>query len=1089
MFAQVFRHLRLLALPGVLALAVLSAGVAVTLIYQDVVRDREEAALQQAFRASADRAAALIQREFGVYKAVMRGLQGFFQGSSSVSFKEYLNYVRSLRLHTDLSALRAVGWVPWLSREEVPRYLARLHYEVAGEHRIYPDTGAEHLAPITYIYPLDTDNRHAIGFDVLSNSGARTAALAARDSGEMHISEPTTLIQDVNKPAKAFVMYLPVYRGGAVPPSVAERRQRLLGWVDVPLRVEDFFAGLAAELDPAVRLRLYDGVPGEGSAPMIHDTHPAAGQPASLSHRYDLSIGGRTWMLEACATGGFRASLGVLPPSRMVMASGLLLSLAGALLVFVIARSRDRSARRALRLEDLYHALSEVNQAIVRMGHEQDLFPLVCRMAVDYGGMDMAWVGRLNPVSGRVEPAAAWGDTQDYLAGVDISVDAELPSGRGPCGTAVRESRPVVVNDYFDVSSTQPWHRRVREAGWKSAAAFPILRGGRPHAVLNVYHRKAGAFDDHATRLLAEMSTDIGFALDNFDRETERAHIQAALRESEARLSTILENVGACIYLKDTGGRYLYANQQVKDLWGVGSGDVVGQTDEAFFDAATVKRLRENDRRVLEDGETLELEEVDTVKGEEGPRVFWSVKLPMRREDGSIYALCGISTDITEHKRNREQIDFLTHYDALTGLPNMSLLRERARQALAQAAASGQPLTLLCIDLDRFKNVNDSLGLDMGDQVIQGLAKRLLERLHLSASLCRSGGDEFFVLVPGAGTLEAERLARHLLREVARPLELRGQRFTLTASIGVACFPQHGSNFDELNQAADAALFEAKHAGRNTFALFTSSMRDQATRALRLETELRDAMALGQLELHYQPQVDIHSGELLGLEALLRWRHPESGYIPPSRFIPVAEESGLISELDAWVMRTALAQQAAWRAAGFRIPTVSVNVSATRFYRTDFCDQVAALLKEYWVAPECLDLELTERIAMVHSSATLNTLTRLHDMGLTLSIDDFGTGYSSLSYLKRYPVSKLKIDKSFVDGLADDPEDQAIVLAIIGVARGLGFKTVAEGVETEQQLAFLREHGCDAYQGYLYSRPQAAEVIEPLLTRASEEHG
>lgn len=1079
--------MRLLALPGVLALGVLLAGAGVTLVYQDMVHERERVALHEAFRASADRAAALIQREFGVYKTIMRGLQGFFQGSSSISFEEYLNYMHSLRLHTELSALRAIGWVPWLSRDELPRYLERLRKEVPGDHRVYPDTGAGHVAPITYIYPLDAGNRRAIGFDMLANSRARTAALAARDSGEMHISEPITLIQDFGKSAKAFVMYLPVYRGGGVPPSEAERRKRLLGWVDVPLRVEDFFAGLAAELDPAVRLRLYDGVLGEGSAPMIHDTHPAAGQPASLSHRYDLSIGGRIWTLEACATEGFRAAPGMLPPSRMVMASGLLLSLAGALLVFVIARSRDRSTRRALRLEDLYHALSEVNQAIVRMGHEEDLFPLVCRMAVDFGGMDMAWVGRLDHASGRIEPVAAWGDTQDYLAGVDISVDVELPSGRGPSGTAVRENRPVVVNDYLAESSAQPWHRRVREAGWKSAAAFPIQRGGRPHAVLNVYHRKPGAFDDHATRLLTEMSTDISFALDNFDREAERARIQAALRESEARLSTILENVGACIYLKDTGGRYLYANQQVKDLWGVGSGDVVGQTDEAFFDAATVKRLRENDRRVLEGGEILELEEVDTVRGEEVPRVFWSVKLPMRREDGSIYALCGISTDISEHKRNREQIDFLTHYDALTGLPNMSLLRERARQALAQAGASGQPLTLLCIDLDRFKNVNDSLGLDIGDQVIQGLAKRLLERLHLNASLCRSGGDEFFVLLPGTGAAEAERLALNLLREIARPLEVGEQRFTLTASMGIACFPQHGRNFDELNQAADAALFEAKHAGRNTFALFTSSMRDQATRALRLETELRDAMALGQLELHYQPQVDIRSGKLLGLEALLRWRHPESGYIPPSRFIPVAEESGLIAELDGWVMRTAMAQQAAWRAAGYRIPTVSVNVSANRFYRTDFCDQVAALLKEYWVAPKCLDLELTERIAMVHSSATLNTLTRLHEMGLTLSIDDFGTGYSSLSYLKRYPVSKLKIDKSFVDGLADDPEDQAIVLAIIGVARGLGFMTVAEGVETEQQLAFLREHGCDAYQGYLYSRPQAAEVIEPLLSRASEQ--
>lgn len=1102
MFEFASRHLKTAALPAVLAVLVLLVGMLSSLALRDIVHEREQEALQQSFAASADRAAAVIRREFSTYKTVMRGLQGFFQGSEQVAYREFFHYAESLRLARELPGLRGVGWVELVPRAELPAHLQRQRAELPVPYALHPDLGADVLAPITFIYPLDVANQQALGFDILSNPVARSAALAARDSGEMHISAPLTLIQDAvdlqgQQPAWAFAMYLPVYRGGAAPLSLDERRERLVGWINVPFRLQDFLAGVAAELDQCLRLRLSDGglhnsVTDTGAFQLIHDSATGDLEPDSslpLIRRHNLEVGGRLWSLVVTPGPAYQKAVAHSARAPWVLALGLALSLIVSLVVYLVARSRAHSLRRALRLEDLYHALSEVNQAIVRMEHEEQLFPLVCRMAVDFGGMSMAWVGKVDTETGQVLPVASRGESGDYLSSLDVSIREDQASGRGLTGTAVRENRPVLVNDYFADPSTGPWQQRVKEAGWRAAAAFPIQRGGRPHAVLNVYHHQRNAFDEEAIRLFQQMSCDIGFALDNFDREAERRRIQAALSESEARLSAILENVGACIYLKDTEGRYLYANQQVLDVLGVAGDAVIGATDEALFDAATVQRLRETDRRVLELGEVVELEETDTVRATGLTRVFWSVKLPMRHEDGSIHALCGISTDITEHKRNRERIHFLTHYDSLTGLPNKELLREQASHALDQSARTGRSLALLCIDLDRFKNINDSLGLGFGDQVLQSLAERLGERLHLNATLCRSGGDEFFLLLPDTDLAALAALASELLLVIAQPFELQGQRLTLTASIGAACYPQHGNNFDELSQAADAALFEAKQAGRNTFALFTPSMRDQATQALRLETELRDAMTEGQLELHYQPQVDIHSGGLLGLEALLRWKHPESGYVSPARFIPMAEDSGLIAELDAWVMHSALAQQAAWRELGLPIPVVAVNVSAPQFYRADFCDQVEALLAEYRIPPACLDLELTERIAMVHSQATLATLERLRRIGVSLSIDDFGTGYSSLSYLKRYPVRKLKIDKSFVDGVASDAEDQAIVLAIIGLARGLGFLTVAEGVETVEQRDFLRDHGCDAFQGYLHSRPMPADALQPLLMELSQHDG
>jgi diguanylate cyclase (GGDEF)-like protein/PAS domain S-box-containing protein len=539
--------------------------------------------------------------------------------------------------------------------------------------------------------------------------------------------------------------------------------------------------------------------------------------------------------------------------------------------------------------------------------------------------------------------------------------------------------------------------------------------------------------------------------------------------------------VGACIYLKDLEGKYLFVNRQVLATWGVEREDIIGQGDERLFEGDSVARIRENDRKVLSTGIVEEREEVETIRSSGKTSVFWSVKIPLYDAEGKVYALCGISTDITEHRDNRDRIRFLSHYDTLTGLPNRELLHERTRLAVTAAAASGTPLALLYIDLDRFQLINESLGLAVGDAVLTALSSRLSAELNLESTLSRMGGDEFFLLLPGVGEAGAAQVAERLLSRIAEPLQLEAQRLSVTASIGIACFPEHGRDLDQLTQAADAALSRAKLAGRNVFCVFEDEMRVHANETLQIENQLREALVRGDLSLHYQPQVSLSTGEITGVEALIRWQHPELGFVPPSRFIPIAEESGLILDIGSWVLRTAIAQQALWQAAGLPVGPVAVNLSAMQIYREDFAEMVSQMLADAGVPAQLLDLELTERIAMESSGKTLATLGDLHRRGVVLSIDDFGTGYSSLSYLKRYPVQKLKIDKSFVDGVAEDAEDQAIALAIIGVARGLGFRTIAEGVETEAQWQFLKDNGCDEFQGYYFSKPLPAADFEALL--------
>ena len=442
-----------------------------------------------------------------------------------------------------------------------------------------------------------------------------------------------------------------------------------------------------------------------------------------------------------------------------------------------------------------------------------------------------------------------------------------------------------------------------------------------------------------------------------------------------------------------------------------------------------------------------------------------------------------LSRDITQQRLAQDRIQRMAHFDPLTDLPNRALLAERTQRCIAGEQAAGGTLALLFLDLDHFKNVNDSLGHRIGDVLLVAVARRLESLLRPQDTISRLGGDEFLLLLPGAGADQAAEVANRLLAAVAQPFQVDPYELTTTLSVGIAMYPADGDSFDTLYQRADAAMYRAKQSGRNRYGFFTADLEARTARALQIENALRRALERNQFELHYQPQVSLATRRVVGAEALLRWRHPELGMVSPAEFIPVAESSGMIVAIGEWVLRTAVHDARRWLDMQLPLLTVSVNLSAVQFRHPQLPEMVTRCLQQAGLPARRLELELTEGAAVDDPTAALAMMDQLHDRGVRLSMDDFGTGYSSLSYLKRFQIYKLKIDQSFVRDLEEDANDRAIVSAIIRMAQALGMQTTAEGVETDGQLEFLRAQGCDEGQGYLFSPPLPAEAFEAYLRK------
>jgi diguanylate cyclase (GGDEF)-like protein len=431
-----------------------------------------------------------------------------------------------------------------------------------------------------------------------------------------------------------------------------------------------------------------------------------------------------------------------------------------------------------------------------------------------------------------------------------------------------------------------------------------------------------------------------------------------------------------------------------------------------------------------------------------------------------------------------EVIEHQAHFDLLTDLPNRVMFQDRLTLALTHANRHRKMLAVIFVDLDRFKTIVDTLGHAIGDRLLRAVAERLSGCLEEGDTLARMGGDEFVVLLPQINRADkAVRLAHKVLEVLKPAFQFSGHELHITTSIGISLYPYDGEDADTLLKNADTALYRAKEQGRNNYQLYTPAMNARAFERLALENSLRKALERKEFLLHYQPQTDMRTGAIVGVEALLRWQHPDLGLVYPSEFIPIAEETGLIVPLGEWVLRTACVQARAWQTLGLPPFTVAVNLSARQFLQQDLVDTVARILKETGVDPRSLEIEITESIAMQNADYTIVVLRDLKEMGILIAMDDFGTGYSSLSYLKKFPIDSLKIDQSFVRDITTDLNDAAIANAIIVLAHSLKLNVVAEGVETAAQEAFLKEHRCDRLQGYLFSTPIPAPLFEAFFRR------
>ncbi|MEW5912081.1 MAG: EAL domain-containing protein [Thermodesulfobacteriota bacterium] len=600
-------------------------------------------------------------------------------------------------------------------------------------------------------------------------------------------------------------------------------------------------------------------------------------------------------------------------------------------------------------------------------------------------------------------------------------------------------------------------------------------------AMVSLEHRVPGQTGERTVHLLAEVVRD--------DQGRARRLVGAvqdvtSLRHSERRLqllSQVFESTSEGIAVSDKEGAIFLVNAAFCRLTGLSAeacrGRCLVELEEQPLSRASLRQAQK--ALALQGSWSGEI----AGRGPEGADIsFWLTVSVIERPQEAVTNYVWALRDISPIKRSQEQASYLAYHDALTGLPNRLLFNDRLGVAMAHAQRTEQSLAILFLDLDNFKNINDGLGHAVGDQLLKDLAERLRELVRGEDTVARLGGDEFILLLEGRQDPNySVRVAQRILESLTQPFEVKGHQLYVTGSIGITIFPDDGQDLETLVANADMAMYRAKAQGRNSYCLFTPAMNSRMKKRMELEGALRRAVEQEEFTLHYQPKVELGSGGVVGLEALVRWQHPEQGMVSPGEFIPVAEDTGLIVSIGQWVMQEACRQVRRWHEQGFPDLHVSVNLSPRQFQEKNLVPSVYATLAAAGLEPRFLELEVTESMVMSEVEEAIVILQELARLGVALSMDDFGVGYSNLYYLKRFPMNTLKIDKSFVQDITTQPDDRSIVDTIINMSRSLKLKVIAEGVETSEQLQFLRELNCDLMQGYLFSRPLPAADITKLL--------
>ena len=640
----------------------------------------------------------------------------------------------------------------------------------------------------------------------------------------------------------------------------------------------------------------------------------------------------------------------------------------------------------------------------------------------------------------------------------------------------VSESAKALLVALFILYIVNRWVTRHLERMAAYTRDLSLERLGREPLRLEREGARRGDELDQVASALNDMSRELAQELQRrAGADAERERLFVAYEHNRWLLQSIIDNTPAIIFVRDLQWRYLLVNRRYRETF-TGGVDVVGQrVDDVFsrIDAGAGAGVGFSEL------------EVDAAQAD-GVHTYLALRFPLKRADGELFAVGCVATDITERKNDEERIRYLAQNDVLTGLPNRLVFRDRVAQAIAQAQRSGVQVAVMFLDLDHFKNVNDSLGHETGDEVLKAAATRLRSCLRAGDTAARQGGDEFVICLPALDQgPTAIPIAEKLLDALRQPFIVGANELHVRGSLGISLYPGDGADAEQLMRAADAAMYVAKDKGRDTFRFFTAELNQTAQRRLELANRLYQALQRGEFVMHYQPQVELQTGRIVGAEALIRWPQADGSFIGPSEFIRVAEETGLIGVLGEWILRESCHQAAHWHALGHIGVSVAVNLSPQQFLRPGFPALAQRVLEETGLPASALEIEITEGVLMARSAENVAALEALAALGITLAIDDFGTGYSSLAYLQRFPVSVLKIDRSFTDGLGVEAGDTAIVTAIIAMAHSLQLRVVAEGVETAEQAVVLKAHGCRAAQGFHFSRAVAPEAFVAMLARGS----
>lgn len=679
----------------------------------------------------------------------------------------------------------------------------------------------------------------------------------------------------------------------------------------------------------------------------------------------------------------------------------------------------------------------------------------------------------LNDAGGLTIKGAAGVDGQ-RLPGI------ELEQPHNPFAKCIHTNLPVRLPQGFADMNSGIVGMLPKDTARFPAILYPLTSQKHCIGVLCVVAEGKDGFAQNDHLLLQMAAQHVGFALGMLRALSTRNSADAELRLAAAVFENSLEG----IIITDRDGTILAANPAVAKSTGYDVHELIGRNPRIF-----------NSRRQKKDFYSSMWEEITSTgqwKGEiwnrrkdGGNYPEWLSISAIRDERGQVVNYIGIFIDISRQKDVERHLDFLSHHDPLTRLPNRILFTDRLLVAITKAKLNRQSLSVLYIDIDYFKYINDTFGHNEGDNLLLAVAQRLQGCLREEDTLSRMGGDEFAVLLQDLNVEGAELVARKIIEAMEMSFSLGSHKLYVTVSIGASVYPGDGDKPAALLKNSDTAMCRAKSQGRSNLQFFRSNMQEYSIRRVEMEQRLRQALERNEFRVFYQPQIDLVSGRMTGVEALLRWQPQDGSLVPPAHFIPMAEETGLIIPIGEWVLRTACAQCKAWHEAGQGGLRVAVNLSARQFQQAGLHDMVAGVLRDSGLDPACLELELTESIAMQNAAEAAASLRDLKGMGVQISIDDFGTGYSSLGYLKRFPIDKLKIDQSFVAGIAEDTNDAAITMMVITMAHSLGLRVIAEGVETREQLEFLKMYCCNEVQGYLLSPPLPAEEFERLLA-ASE---